>query len=102
MGLIIDSFGFMKDGVKLNRRHAIFHILTVIICLIINGFCFWITERIYEQQYLTRFKKGKRIDVQFDVSYYLIVFASLFSILSTAITLIRRYPVDDDEQINRL
>ncbi len=70
MGLIFDSFGFMKDGVKLIRRHAIFHILTVIICLIINGFCFWITERIYEQQYLTRFKKGKRIDVQFDVSYY--------------------------------
>lgn len=102
MGLIFDSFGFMKDGVKLIRRHAIFHILTVIICLIINGFCFWITERIYEQQYLTRFKKGKRIDVQFDVSYYLIVFASLLSILSTAFTLIRRYPVDDDEQINRL
>jgi hypothetical protein len=92
----------MKDGVKLIRRHAIFHILTVIICLIINGFCFWITERIYEQQYLTRFKKWKRIDVQFDVSYYLIVFASLLSILSTAFTLIRRYPVDDDEQINRL
>jgi hypothetical protein len=70
MGIIFDSFGFMKDGVKLIRRHAIFHILTVIIGLIINGFCFWITERIYEQQYLTRFKKGKRIDVQFDVSYY--------------------------------
>lgn len=102
MGLIFDSFGFMKDGVKLIRRHAIFHILTVIICLIINGFCFWITERIYEQQYLTRFKKGKRIDVQFDVSYYLIVFASLLSILSTAFTLIRRYPVDDDEHLNRL
>jgi len=70
MGIIFDSFGFMKDGVKLIRRHAIFHILTVIIGLIINGFCFWITERIYEQQYLTRFKKGKRIGVQFDVSYY--------------------------------
>ena len=101
-GLIIDSFGFMKSGAKLIRRHAIFHILTVIICLVINGFCYWITERIYEQQYLTRFKKGKKIEVQFDVSYYLIVFASLLSILSTAFTLIRRYPADDDEHLNRI
>jgi hypothetical protein len=102
IGLIIDAFGFMRSGMKHIRRHAIFHILTVLICLIINGFCFWITERIYEQQYLTRLKKGKKIDVQFDVSYYLIVFASLLSILSTAFTLIRRYPVDDDEHISRL
>ena len=51
---------------------------------------------------MTRFKKGKKIEVQFDVSYYLIVFASLLSILSTAFTLIRRYPADDDEHLNRI
>jgi len=102
IGLMIDSFGFMRTTVKLIRRHAIFHIITTILCLIINGFCFWVSERIYDQQYLTRFKKGKRVDVQFDVSYYLIVLASGLSILATAFTLVRRYPTDEDEQLDRI
>lgn len=102
IGLMLDTFGFMKSGVKLLRRHAIFHILTVIFCLAINGFCFWISERIYYQQNETRDKNGKKVDVSFDVSYYLVVFASALSILATAFTLVRRYPSDEDEQIERL
>lgn len=102
IGLLLDSFGFMRTSVKLIRRHAIFHIITTILCLIINGFCFWVSERIYDQQYLTRFKKGKRVDVQFDVSYYLVVLASGLSILATAFTLVRRYPTDEDEQLDRI
>jgi hypothetical protein len=46
--------------------------------------------------------KGKKIDVTFDVSYYLIVLASGLAILATAFTLIRRYPTDEDEQLERL
>lgn len=99
---MLDTFGFMKSGVKLLRRHAIFHILTVIFCLAINGFCFWISERIYYQQNETREKNGKKIDVSFDVSYYLVVLASALSIMATAFTLVRRYPSDEDEQIGRL
>lgn len=101
-GLILDFFGFMHNVLKNMRRNAIFHIITVFLCLFINGFCFWVTERIYEQQYLTRFKKGKRVDVQFDMSYYLIVFASVISVLAAAFTLIRRYPTDEDEQLDRI
>lgn len=55
-----------------------------------------------EQQNETRPKRGKRVDVAFDVSYYLIVLASGLSILATAFTLIRRYPTDEDEQLERL
>jgi hypothetical protein len=84
------------------RRHAIFHILCVIFCLAINGFCFWISERMNDQQTETRSKRGKKIDVSFDVSYYLVVLASTCSIMATAFTLIRRYPSDEDEQIERL
>ncbi|CAF0990193.1 unnamed protein product [Brachionus calyciflorus] len=102
IGLMLDTFGFMKSGVKLIRRHAIFHILTVIFCLAINGFCFWISERMYYQQHETRLKNGKKVDVSFDISYYLIVIASGLSILATAFTLVRRYPSDEDEQIERL
>jgi hypothetical protein len=101
-GLILDTFGCMKSGIKVVRRHAIFHILTVVFCLVINGFCFWISERISEQQSETKSKRGKKIDVSFDVSYYLIVLASSLSILATAFTLIRRYPTDEDDQLERL
>lgn len=102
IALILDTFGCMRPGVKLVRRHGVFHILTVVFCLIINGFCFWISEKMYEQQNETRDKKGKKIDITFDVSYYLIVLASGLSILATAFTLIRRYPTDEDEQLERL
>lgn len=102
IGLMLDTFGCMKSGVKLIRRHGLFHILTVVFCLIINGFCFWISEKMYEQQNDTRGKKGKKIEISFDVSYYLIVLASGLSILATAFTLIRRYPTDEDEQLERL
>jgi hypothetical protein len=102
IGLMLDTFGCMKSGIKLIRRHAIFHILTVIFCLAINGFCFWISERMNEQQIETRTKKGKKIDVSFDVSYYLIVLASGLSIMATAFTLIRRYSTDEDDQLERL
>ena len=102
IGLMLDTFGCMKSGIKLIRRHAIFHILTVIFCLVINGFCFWISERMNEQQIETRTKKGKKIDVSFDVSYYLIVLASGLSIMATAFTLIRRYSTDEDDQLERL
>lgn len=102
IGLMLDTLGCMRSGVKLVRRHAIFHILTVIICLSINGFCFWISENMYAQQSETRSKKGKKIEVAFDVSYYLIVLASGLSILATAFTLIRRYPTDEDDQLERL
>lgn len=101
-GLILDTFGCMRSGMKLVRRHALFHILTVIFCLVINGFCFWISERISEQQSETRSKRGKKIDISFDVSYYLVVLASSLSILATAFTLIRRYPSDEDDQLERL
>ena len=102
LGLILDTLGCMQLCFKLTRRHGIFHILTVILCLAINGFCFWLSERMAEQQFETRLKKGKKIDVSFDVSYYLIVLASGMSILATAFTLIRRYSSDEDEQLERL
>lgn len=101
-GLLLDTFGCMKPGVRLLRRNAIFHIMAVVFCLIVNGFCFWISEKINDQQIETRSKKGKKIDVSFDVSYYLIVLAGGLSILATAFTLIRRYPSDEDEQLERL
>lgn len=103
LALVLDTCGHMHPAsLKLVRRHAIFHILTCVFCLAINGLCFWASERIDEQQVETRSRRGKRVDVTFDVSYYLIVLSSGLSILATAFTLVRRYSSDDDEQLERL
>lgn len=101
-GLMLDTFGSMRPGVRLLRRNAVFHIVTVVFCLVVNGFCFWMSEKMNEQQIETRTKKGKKIEISFDVSYYLIVIAGGLSIVATAFTLIRRYPSDEDEQLERL
>jgi hypothetical protein len=44
-GLMLDTFGSMKPGVRMLRRNAVFHIITVLFCLIVNGFCFWMSEK---------------------------------------------------------
>ena len=102
IGLVLDIFGSMRSGLKLVRRHAIFYILTVMFCLAINGFCFWISERMNELQNETRAKKGKKVEVSFDLSYYLVVLASGLCILASAFTLIRRYPSDEDDSLERI
>jgi len=102
IGLVLDIFGSMRSGLKLLRRHDIFYILTVMFCLAINGFCYWISERMNEQQNDTRAKKGKKVEVSFDLSYYLVVMASGLCILASAFTLIRRYPSDEDETLERI
>ena len=45
-GLMLDTFGSMRPGVRLLRRNAVFHIITVVFCLVVNGFCFWMSEKI--------------------------------------------------------
>jgi hypothetical protein len=55
-----------------------------------------------EQQNETRAKKGKKVEVSFDLSYYLVVMASGLCVLASAFTLIRRYPSDEDESLERI
>jgi hypothetical protein len=57
--IVIDVF---EDQLKLFafvRKYFVVHIINIILCLVINGMSFILTERLYEQQYITRFKKGE-------------------------------------------
>lgn len=102
IGFLLDALGPMRFGLKFMRRHAFWHILSVLICTVITGLCFWASELIYEIQDKTRSKIGKKIEVQFDVAYYLVVISSGLSLFASACALLRRYPTAEEEHLDRL
>ncbi|CAF1687428.1 unnamed protein product, partial [Adineta ricciae] len=92
----------MKYGLKFMRRHAFWHILSVLLCTVVSGLCFWASELIYDIQDKSRSKIGKKVEVQFDVAYYLVVISSGLSLLASAFALLRRYPTAEEEHLDRL
>lgn len=83
------------DLVENIRPHSID--LLVFLCTLILILCFYLSEMIYQIQSRTRMKIGQKVDVQYDIGYYLLVLANNFSLLSIMITLIRRDSNEIDE-----
>jgi hypothetical protein len=102
IGFLLDALGPMKFGLKFMRRHAFWHILSVLLCTVVTGLCFWASELIYDIQDKNRSKIGKKVEVQFDVAYYLVVISSGLSLLASACALLRRYPTAEEEHLERL
>ena len=46
-------------------------------------------------------KIGKKVEVQFDVAYYLVVISSGLSLFASAFALLRRYPTAEEEHLDR-
>lgn len=101
IGFLLDALGPMKFGLKFMRRHAFWHILSVLLCTVVTGLCFWASELIYDIQDRTRSKIGKKVEVQFDVAYYLIVISNGLSLLASTFALLRRYPTAEEEHLER-
>jgi hypothetical protein len=76
-------------------------LLLVLFCTIVIGLCFWVSEIIYDIQDKTRLKIGKKIEVQFDIAYYLLVISNSLSLFAITFALLRRYPSDDEEHFQR-
>ncbi|CAF0744566.1 unnamed protein product [Rotaria sordida] len=102
IGFLLDALGPMKFGLKFMRRHAFWHILSVLLCTVVTGLCFWASELIYDIQDRNRSKIGKKVEVQFDIAYYLVVMSSGLSLLASAFALLRRYPTAEEEHLERL
>ncbi len=66
--------------------------LTVITCVTINGFSYWVASRLEHLQHATKPHKVSRVLVQFDVSFYLVAAAGAVAVIATACNLLRRYP----------
>ncbi|CAF0767892.1 unnamed protein product [Didymodactylos carnosus] len=89
LSIFCSTIGFLLDAL-------------VLLCTIISGLCFWASELIYDIQDKNRSKIGKKVEVHFDVAYYLIVISSGLSLLAAAFALLRRYPTSEEEHFERL
>ncbi|XP_059159331.1 transmembrane protein 127-like [Physella acuta] len=90
---LLDLIGPSYQLLKLLRRNAIFNILTVVMCVTINLFTYWITTAVDKLQVSTRAHDGSKIQVTFDVSFYLVTAAGGLSVIATACNCLRRHVV---------
>jgi len=102
VGFLLDAIGPMRYGIKFMRRYAFWHILSVFLCTVVIGLCFYVSELIYDIQDKTRLKIGKKIEVQFGLGYYLLVISNCLLLIAITFTLLRKYPTHDEEHVERL
>ncbi|XP_046576904.1 LOW QUALITY PROTEIN: transmembrane protein 127-like [Haliotis rubra] len=83
------------------HRNAIFSIITVVLCVVINLFCYWISFLVENIQKKT---KMDHVEVNFDISFYLVAAAGSASVFAVACNCFfqRRYPVREDVSYQRL
>ncbi|KFQ59121.1 Transmembrane protein 127, partial [Pelecanus crispus] len=84
---LLDVFGPKHPALKITRRYAFAHILTVLQCATVIGFCYWASELILAQQQQHKKYHGSQVYVTFAVSFYLVAGAGGDSILATAANL---------------
>lgn len=102
VAFILDLLGPSQRALKLLRRNAILNIVSVILCVIINLFCYWLTAEVESLQKLTKLHKGNKVVVSFDISFYLIAGAGAVGVVATAFNCLRRYPVYEESQSESL
>lgn len=95
---LLDVFGPKHPALKITRRYAFAHILTVLQCATVIGFSYWASELILALQQQHKKYHGSQVYVTFAVSFYLVAGAGGASILATAANLLRHYPTEEEEQ----
>lgn len=91
-----DTLGVVNKWLKAFRRNAVGSIITVLFCVAIVGVCYYCTVLIEQQEEKIKTERESKIEVKFDISYYLITGAGAVAILASAANLLRRYPLYDD------
>lgn len=91
VAFVLDVAGPTNRLLKILRRNAIFNILTVAVCITINGFSYWAATVLEVFQEITKLKKGDpKPVVQFSISFYLITASGVMSVIAAATNLLRR------------
>ena len=72
------------------------------ICVTINGFCYWASQRILEIQSATKPHRGSKEVVTFDVGFYLISAAGAISVIGASCNCLKRYPSRSNEHTEHL
>lgn len=94
-GFILDLTVPKNRPCRLLQRNAIPSIVTVILSVVINLFCYWFTTEVERLQNQTKLPTSKVV-VDFDISFYLITAAGGLSVFATAFNCLRRHPVYEE------
>uniref|UniRef100_A0A8C4NBF4 Transmembrane protein 127 n=1 Tax=Eptatretus burgeri TaxID=7764 RepID=A0A8C4NBF4_EPTBU len=101
-GFLLDILGPKQPVLKVTRRSAFLHVLTVLHCATAVGFCYWTSELLYALQVQHKMHRGSQVWVHFGFSFYLLAAAGGCSVLASAANLLRHHPGPEEEQALRL
>ncbi|ESO96850.1 hypothetical protein LOTGIDRAFT_115322 [Lottia gigantea] len=97
LGILCSLFAFLLDlmgpahrFLKMLRRNAIFSILSVLMCVVVNLFCYYVTVYVSQLQKTSKLHKGSKVEVSFDISFYLVTAAGGISVFSVACNCLRQ------------
>ncbi|XP_033098377.1 transmembrane protein 127-like [Anneissia japonica] len=91
IAFFLDTLGPMKHIVKTIRRHSVGNIITVLFCVTICGFCYWVTTLMEVVLNNYKLAQGSKVSVSYDVGFYLVAGAGSLSVIISATNLLRRY-----------
>ena len=66
--------------------------ITVLLCVTITGFAYWAAQEIEKVQDWTKPHNGSKVQVQFDVAFYLVSAAGLLGVVSVACNMLKPCP----------
>lgn len=98
----MDTIGVMQKWLKTARRNGLGSILTVLLCVSIIGCCFYTSTLMEQQQKMTKANPGTKVEVKFDISYFLVTGAGAVAIVAAAANLLRQFPVIEDQNSDAL
>ncbi|XP_071947919.1 transmembrane protein 127-like [Antedon mediterranea] len=91
IAFFLDTLGPMKHVIKTIRRHSVGNIVTVLLCVTICGFCYWVTTLMEKVLNSYKLAEGSKVSVSYDVGFYLVAGAGSLSVIISATNLLRRY-----------
>lgn len=94
---LLDLTGPQHRALRILRRNAIFNIISVILCVIISLFCYWLIVEVSRLQKMTKLHVGSKVEVTFDISFYLITAAGAMGVIATGMNCLQRNPSLDNQ-----
>lgn len=92
VAFVLDLIGPKQKHMMIIRRNGVLNILSVFLLITVSGLCYWATLLLFDNLHSNKRAKGSKVDVDFGISYYVLVGATGANIIAAAFNLLRRYP----------
>lgn len=94
---VLDLVGPKQRHLMLIRRNGLLNVIAVLLMVTICGMCYWASKLLVGYLHNHKRAKGSKIHVDFGMSYYILVGATVSNILASALNLLRKYPPRERE-----